>query len=100
VDYIEKLTVRRKQGKDQAARGICEGCYQEAVRRGQVSAIPLPGTIVLSGMVRATTDLGRCVICNLGNVAYCDREMQTNICQQCYDREVRANASAEGGAGP
>ena len=100
VDYIEKLTVRRKSGKDRAARRICKGCYQAAVRRGQVSATPLPGTIVLSSMVRTTTDLGRCVICNIGNVAYCDREMQTNICQQCYDREVRANGLAEGGAGP
>jgi len=100
VDYIEKLNGERKSRTNQVARRICEGCYQEAVRRSQVSAIPLPGTIVLSRMVRNTTDLGRCVICNLGNVAYCDREMQTNICQQCYDREVQANASAEGGAGP
>ena len=100
VDYIEKLTGGRKSRKDQTARRVCKDCYQAAVRRDQAKAPPLPGTIVPSNMVRTTKDLGRCVICNLGKIAYCDREMRTNICQQCYDREVLAKSSAEGGAGP
>jgi hypothetical protein len=100
VDYIEKLTRERKAGKDQSALRICKGCYLAAVRMGQASAPPLPGIIVLSRMVRTTKDLGRCVICDLDKVAYCDRETQTNICQQCYDREARATGLAEGGVGP
>ncbi len=101
VDYIEKLTGERKSRMDQAARRICKGCYLAAVRVGQASEPPLPGTIVLTRMVRTSKDLGRCVICNLGKITYCDRETQTNICQQCYDREVvRANGLAGGGAGP
>ena len=99
VDYIEKLTPERKARKDKVALRICKKCYLASKRREQAEAPPLPGTIILNRMVRTTNDIGRCSVCNLGKAVFTDKEAQTHLCQQCYDREARASGSAEGGAG-
>ena len=99
VDYIEKLTPERKARKDKMALRICKKCYLASKRREQTEAPPLPGTIVLGRMVRTTKDIGRCSVCNLGKAVFTDKEAQTHLCQQCYDREARTSGSVKGGAG-
>ncbi|MCX6690646.1 MAG: hypothetical protein NTW33_01015, partial [Methanoregula sp.] len=100
VDYIEKVTPARESRKDKLAVRICKKCFEVATRKEQTRAPPLPGTIVLSRMVRISKDIGRCTVCNLGKAMFIDKEATVHLCQQCYEREARAVGPVKGGAGP
>jgi hypothetical protein len=90
AQYVEKLTAERKARPmdQQEARRICKICYLAAAQRKRTEAPPLPGTIPLASMVRISSSVGRCSICDLGTAVYLDRESGIRLCEACYSREA------------
>ena len=85
VEYIEKVTKERTASrKNQPARRICTRCYEHAKRRESESIRTLPGVLHVAGMRPVFTDLGRCMICQLGRATWHDPENHVHICDSCY----------------
>lgn len=85
VMYIEKSALMKDE--EQNPHVICERCYSKAVARISLSYVTIPGTVNVSGMVRADKDYGRCKVCGLGGVSWYDPDTKTGICDLCYSRE-------------
>jgi hypothetical protein len=90
--FVEKFTKeRRTREKDQQdARRLCRSCYAAAVKAGQDAAVPLPGTVEVSGMERVTADLGKCPVCGVAKVEWIDEEAGVMLCGRCYTRETKS----------
>jgi hypothetical protein len=87
--FVEKFTKeRRDRPKDQQdARRLCRSCYAAAVKAEQDAAVPLPGTVDISGMKRVMADLGKCPVCGVAKVEWIDEEAGVMLCGRCYARE-------------
>ena len=73
---------------------LCYDCLTKAKRPAKVQ--PLPGVLDHRTFERVKTELGRCDVCGAKKAIYRSREVQTNICDQCYARLVREWNRGEG----
>jgi hypothetical protein len=90
LTHIEKLTERRKKlPPTEPAFLLCRECYEEAVQRERTSAPPLPGLIDVDRLERVSVDIGKCSVCGLAKAVWRDKESGVNLCEGCWEREVR-----------
>ncbi|HWQ64238.1 MAG TPA: hypothetical protein VN429_07460 [Methanospirillum sp.] len=88
--FQEKEGKRKDKPTTRASLTLCKSCYARAVSRTVASHTILPGTVDVAKMVKHTTSLGRCSLCNLKPAIWNDPGSRTVLCESCY-------ASVQGG---
>jgi hypothetical protein len=89
VHFQERMTRERLSAPPRMNRKICKICYEKARRNEAASIRTLPQMIDPVALVKLTTDLGRCQVCDRFKATWYDRETRTAICDSCRSRILR-----------
>ena len=87
TQYQERMTIARMQDPPRSNLMLCPSCYNRAVSRAAASIIPLPGVIDTTLMIRQTSSIGTCHLCDLRPAVWSDPASRTRLCESCYQRE-------------
>lgn len=91
TQYQERMSAKRLQGPPRSNLMLCSSCYTRAVSRTAASVIPLPGVIDTGQMIRRSSSIGRCHLCDLRPAVWSDPASRTNLCDSCYQRNTQGN---------
>jgi len=89
VHFQERMTKERLSSPPRMNRKICRSCYEKARRNEAASVRTLPRMIDPVSLVRLTSDLGRCQVCDTFKATWQDPETRTAICDSCRSRILR-----------
>lgn len=86
VHFQERMTRERLYSPPRMNQKICKACYEKARRNEAASIRTLPQMIDPVALVRLTTDLGRCQVCDTFKATWHDPVTRTAICDSCRFR--------------
>ncbi|HWQ66168.1 MAG TPA: hypothetical protein VN372_04775 [Methanospirillum sp.] len=86
--YQERMTRKRQAESPRLNLMLCRSCYDRAVSRHVASLIPLPGVIDTGPMIRVSSSIGRCHLCDIRPAIWSDPGTGMHLCETCYDREL------------
>ncbi len=89
VHFQERMTRERMSSPPRLNRKICRSCYEKAKRDEAASFRALPNVIDPASLVKVTSDLGRCQVCDTFKATWHDPETHTAICDSCRSRILR-----------
>ncbi|PWR70025.1 hypothetical protein [Methanospirillum lacunae] len=89
VHYQERMTKERLAAPPRMNRKICKSCFEKAKRDEAASFRALPGVIDPASLVRVTSDIGRCQVCDTFKATWHDPETRTAVCDSCRSRILR-----------
>jgi len=89
VHFQERMTKERMSAPARLNRKICRSCYEKAKRDVAASFRALPQVIDPVSLVKVTSDLGRCQVCNTFKATWHDPKSRTAICDSCRSRILR-----------